>query len=139
MSCSFYNNGGFGCGGCEHFVRTNSVTLTGNVLILNISVPLVALSNKQKICICVAQSIPSGASSADTVTVTIGAGATKYSMLTKVGNFVHADQIRSRRVYHTDFATDTGLFVVKNCELCPTDASFPVIAAANTAEVSSNE
>lgn len=36
MSCSLYNNNGYGCGGCVHFVKTNSVTLTDGVLILNI-------------------------------------------------------------------------------------------------------
>lgn len=26
MACSLYNNNGYGCGGCVHFVKTNSVT-----------------------------------------------------------------------------------------------------------------
>lgn len=45
------------------------------------------------------------------------------------GNNVHADQIRSRRVYHTNVATDTGLFVVSACELCKTGFNFPTIPA----------
>ena len=32
MACSLYNNNGYGCGGCVHFVKTNSVTLVDNVL-----------------------------------------------------------------------------------------------------------
>ena len=36
MPCNLYNNNGFGCGGCKHFVRTTSVTLNGTVLELNI-------------------------------------------------------------------------------------------------------
>ena len=27
MACSLYNNNGYGCGGCVHFVKTNSVTV----------------------------------------------------------------------------------------------------------------
>lgn len=46
MACSLYNNGGYGCGGCTHFVKTNSVTLTDNVLVLNI--PQATYSNKEK-------------------------------------------------------------------------------------------
>ena len=46
MSCSLYNNNGYGCGGCIHFVKTNSVTLQGNVLTLNI--PQASYSNKKK-------------------------------------------------------------------------------------------
>ena len=56
MACSLYNNNGFGCGGCEHFVRTNSVTLVGSVLVLNI--PQETYSNKEKVCICIAQALP---------------------------------------------------------------------------------
>lgn len=127
MSCRFYNNNGFGCGGCCHFVRTTSATLDGNVLILNI--PQKNYSNKEKICICVAQAIPE-VTSAQTVAVTIGASATQYPLITKCGNNVHADQIRSRKVYHATVATDTMSFVVPACELCCTGFNFPVIPVA---------
>lgn len=127
MSCNLYNNGGFSCGGCEHFVKTNSVTLEGTVLVLNI--PQKTYSNKEKVCICVAQAIPE-VTSAQTVAVTIGAEATQYPLRTKGGNNVHADQIRSRRVYHTNVATDTGTFVVSSCELCKTGYNFPTIPVA---------
>lgn len=128
MACNLYNNNGFGCGGCTHFVRTNSVTLNAGVLVLNIPVPLVPLSNKQKICICVAQNIPATATSANTVAITVGTSTTQYPLRTKCGNNVHADQIRSRKVYHTNIATDIPVFVVNGCELCPTAFNFPVIS-----------
>ena len=128
MPCNLYNNNGFGCGGCCHFVRTTSVTLTGGVLILNI--PQSNYSNGEKVCICVAQAISDGVTSADTVAITIGTDATQYPLRTKCGNNVHADQIRSRKVYHTYVATDTGTFVVSSCELCKTGFNFPTIPAA---------
>lgn len=56
MACSLYNNNGYGCGGCVHFVKTNSVTVQNSVLILNI--PQATYSNKEKVCICIAQAIP---------------------------------------------------------------------------------
>ena len=120
MACNLYNNNGFGCGGCTHFVRTNSVALTGGVLVLDIPVPQEVLSNGKKTCICLAQAIPDGVTSTDTVAITINGGATQYVLRTKCGNNVHADQLRSRKVYHTYLATDTGTFVVSNCELCST-------------------
>ena len=125
MSCNLFNNDGFGCGGCCHFVKTNSVTLVGNVLVLNI--PQKSYSNKEKVCICVAQSIPTNITSAMTVAITIGTGTTQYPLITRCGNNVHADQIRSRKVYHTNVATDTALFVVNRCELCNTGFNFPTI------------
>lgn len=126
MSCNLYNNNGCGCGGCIHFVKTNSVTLVDNVLILNI--PQATYSNKEKVCICIAQTIPD-ITSADTVAITIGAGTTQYVLRNRIGNNVHADQIRSRRVYHTNIATDTGVFTVSSCELCKTGFNFPTIPA----------
>lgn len=127
MACSLYNNNGFGCGGCEHFVRTNSITQGAGTITIDIPLPALPLNNGQKICICVAQAIPDTATSADTVTITINGGATVYPLRTKCGNNVHADQIRSRKVYHTYLATDIPAFVVSGCELCSTGFNFPVI------------
>lgn len=56
MACSLYNNNGYGSSGCVHFVKTNSVTVQDGVLILNI--PQATYSNKEKVCICIAQAIP---------------------------------------------------------------------------------
>lgn len=105
-------------------MKTNSVTLTDNVLVLNI--PQATYSNKEKVCICIAQAIPE-VTSVDTVAITIGDGATQYVLRTKCGNNVHADQIRSRKVYHTNVATDVGTFMVSACELGKTSFNFPTI------------
>ena len=126
MACNLYNNNGFGCGGCKHFIRTNSVSLVGDVLVLNI--PQKSYSNRERVCICVAQAIPA-VTSANTVAITIGIGVTQYPLRTKCGNNVYADQIRSRRVYHTDVATDTASFITSPCELCKTGFNFPIIPA----------
>lgn len=114
------------CGGCCHFVKSNSVTLVGDVLVINI--PENTYSNHEKVCICIAQAIPEGVTSANTVAVTIGAAATQYPLLTKCINFVHAGQIRCRKVYHTYVTTDVAAFVVED-KLCCTAFNFPVIPA----------
>lgn len=127
MSCRLYNNNGYGCGGCTHFVRSNSITLNGTVLEINI--PQNTYSNKEKVCICLAQAIPE-VTSTDTVAITIGGSTTQYPLRTKCGNNVHADQLRSRKVYHTYVATDIPQFTVAECELCGTGFNFPTIPAA---------
>lgn len=127
MACGLYNNNGFKCGACEHFVRAKSVTLSGTTLIINIETPSVKLVNKQKICICVDKCIPDEVTSADTVVITIGSNTTEFPLITDCGNFVHADQIRTRKVYHTNFATDMLAFVTHGCKLCKTAYNFPVI------------
>ena len=127
MSCRLYNNNGYGCGGCTHFVRSNSITLNGTVL--EISIPQSTYSNKEKVCICLAQAIPE-VTSTDTVAITIGSSTTQYPLRTKCGNNVHADQLRSRKVYHTYVATDIPQFTVAECELCGTGFNFPTIPTA---------
>lgn len=126
MACKLYNNDGYGCGACTHFVKTTAVTLVGSVLVLNI--PQKTYSNHEKVCICVAQTIPD-VTYAQTVSITIGTSTTQYPLRTKCGNNVHADQIRSRHVYHTNVATDIPAFVVNTCELCNTGFNFPTIPA----------
>lgn len=132
MACNLYNNDGFGCGGCCHFVKTAAVTLTGNVLSLNIPSPTRVYSNKEKVCICIAQNIPSNVTSANTVSITIGSVGVAYPLRTKCGNNVHADQLRSRKVLHTTVASDTASFVVNGCELYKTGFNFPTLPAATT-------
>ena len=136
MACKLYNNGGFACGGCCHFVKTTSVALVGGVLQLTIPSPQVILQNKQKVCICVAQSIPDTATSADTVSIVIN--GTAYPLRTRCGNNVHSDQIRSRKVLHTNIATDIPAFMVDGNELCRTGFNFPTITTtpATPAEAS---
>ena len=124
MACNLYNNGGYGCGGCVHFVKTNSVTLTGNVLILNI--PEATYSNKEKVCICIAQALPE-VTNVNTVAITIGSETSQYILKTKGGNYVYADQLRSRKVYHTNVASDAKNFVVSPCELYKTSHTFQTI------------
>lgn len=127
MACSLYNNGGFGCGSCLHFVRSTNVTAANNTLIIDIPTPLVSVTNKQKICVCLIQAIPTDVLPTGAVKIRFNGTGTQYNVLTKCGNIVRADQMRSRKLYHFFVATDTPAFVVSSCELCPTSYNYPVI------------
>lgn len=135
MPCSFYNVNGCGCGGCTHFVKTTAVAVSGSVLTLTI--PQDTYSNGEKVCICVAQSIPDTITSTMTVAIVIGTETTQYPLRTPCGNNVYADQIRSRRVYHTNVASDTASFIVSKKELCKTAYNYPIIPAATTTTTTS--
>lgn len=124
MPCKQFR--GTPCGGCCHFVKSNSVTLVGDVLVINI--PEATYSNREKVCICIAQAIPTGVTSANTVAVTIGTDTTQYPLHNRCFNFVHGDQIRARKVYHTYVVTDVPGFVVED-RLCCTGFNFLVIPA----------
>lgn len=124
MPCQLYCNNGYACGGCVHFVKSTAVTLTGSNLA--ITIPNQVLTNHEKICLCIAQAIPAGVT-ADT-TVSISVNGTTVEMMTTCGNHVYADQIRSRKVYPLNIATDTPAAVVtSNNKLCRTAHVFPSI------------
>lgn len=125
MPCSLYNCGNFVCGGCCHFTRSTAVTLTGTQLI--ITIPADTFTNGEKVCVGIAQSLPSNVSSADTVVIQIGDATTYQDLKTKCGNNVYGDQIRQGKVYHLYAATDSNTFVVNTCELCKTSFNFPVM------------
>lgn len=128
MPCNLYDNGGFGCGACKHFLRSTSVAIASGVLLISVQAPSdLVLENKERICICVAQPLPTGITSPQTVEVKIGSYTTNFPLLTKNGNNVHADQIRSRKLYHTTLSTDEGILMVAGCELNPTAYNFPTI------------
>lgn len=122
MPCKQFR--GTPCGGCCHFVKSNSVVLMGDVLVINI--PQKTYSNREKACICIAQAIPAGVTSANTVAVTIGAEATQYPLYNRCFNKVYGDQIKARKVYHTYAVTDVPGFVVED-KLCCTAFNFPAI------------
>lgn len=121
MSCSNYNTKGFGCGGCEHFVK--SVSLEVNSGSLEITIPDKKVNNHQKFCIAICQNIPP-MSTPDT-TIKILLNNVSFYVVDKCGNFIYADQLRSRTVLHVYLATDTYLAMsTNNSRLCSTAHEF---------------
>lgn len=68
--------------------------------------------------------------------VTVLIGTAPFNIFNRCGNFLYADQIRSRKVLHVTAAVDTDSLVLTKCnQLCPTahvfaEISPPVMAAA---------
>ncbi len=136
MACYLYNNQGYACGGCCHFVRSTAVTLTGTIL--SITIPEQRLRNHERVCICIAQSIPEGVN--ENTTVAIILGTQTINVITRCGNLLYGDQIKSRQILKLFAATDLPYFVVaKDCKLCKTRHTFPVIPTATTPATASAE
>lgn len=134
MACSLYNNNGYGCAGCCHFNKSTAIALSGTVV--QITIPNQQLTNREKLCVALCQSIPSNVTA--TTTVQLLVNGTKIPLITPWGNNVYASQLRSRRVLHICIATDTSTGVVTNAKcLCPTTAGFPILnpPATSTAAV----
>ena len=135
MTCSQFNNGGFGCGGCLHFFRSLSITLAADVL--TITLPAETVKNLEKFCICLAQNIPDGVTANTTVVIAVTDITAPFPLLTKCGNRVYGDQLRTRSVLHTIALTDTPAFkMTNNSRLAPTEHSFttliPITATTTT-------
>lgn len=130
MSCALYNNNGYGCAGCCHFNKSTAITLSGTVV--DITIPDQTLSNGQKLCVALCQSIPTGITA--TTTVSLSLDGTTIPLRTPCGNNVYASQLRSRKVLKICVATDTSTGVVTNAKcLCPSSSGFPIISPAPAA------
>ena len=120
--CRFNRNPNCGC--CKNRVRSMSIKLEESVL--EIEIPKDTLCNHQPKCICLAQPIPCDVNGE--IPVAIVVDGVKYNAVTKCGNFVYADQIRSNRMYAFRFASDTTHFVYCGGErLCQTSHYFNCI------------
>ena len=114
------------CHCCRHLVRSTAVALADGALA--ITIPAVTLSNRERVCLVVAQALPAGTTADTPVQLLITGSTTPYPLQTHFGNRVYADQIRTRRVYHLTAATDTGLFVTHDC-IPRTGHVFPTLPA----------
>ena len=127
MSCKYYNNNGCSCAGCTHFVKSIEITYEKNFI--NIVIPEMIFNNHDRICLCLAQSIPAGIDADTTVVVQVGTGKlATMPVLTRLGNFLYADAIKSRKVYPLIAATDGPVFVLSDlCKLGKTQHVFPTV------------
>lgn len=98
------------CKLCDNFVISQSVTFTGGNLIINI--PAGSYSNNRKVCIVVAQTIPSATTINAPVYITIGTGTQLYPLVKNNCRQVIACSIRTRTKYSTCVETTPtgGLF-----------------------------
>lgn len=131
MSCSC----GDMCSSCAYFVRSTAIAVSGTAV--KIAIPTTALNNQQRLCIALTQAIPGTATA--NMTVQIVDGGTTLNVVTPCGNYLYADQLRSRRVLHTNVLTDTLTAKLTNlCGLVPTAHTFATIPASVAATASDN-
>lgn len=121
------------CKLCNKLIISNSVTVTGGNLVVNI--PTGVYGNGKVFCIIIAQTIPSTATINMPVVITIGSAATLYPLADKCGTQLVASEIRTRTRYKTIVMTTTtgGSFRIcgKICNRTNTNlASLPATVTA---------
>ena len=106
------------CRLCDNFVISQSVTFTGGNLIVNI--PAGSYANNRKICIVIAQAIPTATTINAPVYVTIGTGTVLYPLVKKNCRKVTACGLRTRTRYSTCVETTPtgGLFKMLGQPCC---------------------
>ena len=106
------------CRLCDNLVISQSVTFTGGNLIVNI--PDGSYANNRKICIVIAQAIPTATTINAPVYVTIGTGTVLYPLVKKNCRQVTACGLRTRTRYSTCVETTPtgGLFKMLGQPCC---------------------
>ena len=106
------------CRLCDNLVISQSVTFTGGNLIVNI--PAGSYANNRKICIVIAQAIPTATTINAPVYVTIGTGTVLYTLVKKNCRQVTACGLRTRTRYSTCVETTPtgGLFKMLGQPCC---------------------
>lgn len=112
MSCLFE------CTTCPFLLKTTNVAITGTApnQVLTLTIPTTTLTNLEKFCLIICQTIPT---TAGTLPVEILNGTDSIIVLAKNGNTLRADQIKNRRKYKMIYGTDPKHILVEN-NVCPT-------------------
>ncbi len=106
------------CRLCDNFIISQSVTFTGGNLVVNI--PAGSYENNKKVCIVIAQNIPSTTTINAPVFITIGTGTQLYPLTKRNCRQVTACGIRTRTKYSTCVETTPtgGLFKLLGDTCC---------------------
>lgn len=127
MAC---NTNSCPCNCCPNLVKSTAVALSGTNL--QITIPTMAITNGQKLCIALCQATP-GTVTPNT-TVTLISGSANINLINECGNYVYADQLRARKVLRVRVATDVPLAITCNTtRLCSTQHVFPTLNVATPA------
>lgn len=124
------------CVVCPKLIISTAVAVSGSNMA--ITIPATTLQNRQKICLLLAQNIPSGAG---TLPAVISDGSTAIAMLRPCGNYVRADQLRTRRRYVLTVATTPASAIVRNtqCLECTTYTQPQILPATASARTGADE
>lgn len=122
------------CKLCDRLAISSSVTFTGGNLIINL--PANTFRNGEKVCIVVAQAIPTTTTINAPVFITLGTGTQQYPLTNRCCAQVTACAIRTRTRYSTVVSTSatTGTFrLLGNTCPCPTNNLTSINGTAPTA------
>ncbi len=108
---------------CPNLVAVTGVTV--GTTAVELAIPTQTITNKERICLYSQIPIPSS-----TLPVQITNGTDVINLITPCGNFVRADQLRTRRIYNVYVATDSSNAIVRSNNLCPTAFVFPSLTGA---------
>lgn len=124
------------CGVYPKLIISTAVAVSGSNLV--ITIPTTTLQSRQKICLLLAQNIPSGAG---TLPVVISDGSTTIAMLRPCGDYVRADQLRTRRRYVLTVATTPASAIVRNaqCLECTAYTQPQILPATTSAQTDAGE
>lgn len=137
------------CRLCDNLIISQEVTFTGGNLVINL--PAGSYANNRKVCIVVAQAIPTATTINAPVYVTIGTGTQLYPLVKKNCRQVTACGLRTRTRYSTCVETTPtgGLFRMLGHPCCSpnnnlasingTTPSTPTNVAVNGLEVYGGE
>lgn len=87
----------YNCRLCDRLILSNAVTFNGTSLVINL--PAGSYANNCKYCIVIAQTIPTTATIAAPVVITIGDGTTEYPLTSCDCRQVTACGVRTRTRY----------------------------------------
>ena len=115
------------CQLCNHLVISQAVTVSNGDVLINL--PAGTYNNGEKYCIVVAQSIPTTATIASPVYITIGTGTEQYPLTTRNCAQVTACGIRTRTRYAVCVSTNAtgGSFKMLGRPCCSPSNNLPGI------------
>lgn len=120
------------CRICKRLVISASVAVVGTSLVVNI--PERSYDNCQKLCLLIAQEIPTTATRGMPVVITIGTGTTQYPLVRCNGNPVTQEYIGQDNVYPLRVQTNATSAVFKVlCDLCCVSTNIQAIPVETAA------
>lgn len=117
---------------CKRLVGSVSVTVVGTSLVVNI--PDANYDNCEKLCIFIAQAIPTTATRGMPVVITIGDGTVQYPLIRCNGNPVTQEYVGQGYIYPVRVQTTATSAVFKVlCDLTCVSVNLPSVPVATAA------
>lgn len=97
------------CRICNNLIVSTDITVAGNNLAINI--PSRVLQNRQKVCLLLTQNVPADGG---VLPVEITDGTDTIALIRSDGNYVRADQLKTRTILNLTIATTPPTAIVRN-------------------------